>query len=419
MLERMSKKLSVRLHGIQMGILEQNLSGKLSFCYDSSAKQALSFSLPLREQAYDEKHCEAYFGGLLPESEIAKKIIAKKYGISANNIFSLLQAIGHDCAGAVSFHSTEEPQVDQLETPLRGQIVSEEELYNHIRNLPIKPLFMGFDGLRLSLAGVQDKAAVCLIDKQIALPTKDCPTTHILKPATSGYEGIVENEYICLKTAEQVGLSIPHIEIRRVKEISFLLIQRYDRQIQNQLIKRIHQEDFCQALGISTRDKYQNEGGPGLHDCFQLLNKVVQPALDRTRLASGMVFNFLIGNMDAHGKNFSLLHPSPIRSSLAPFYDLLCTLVYPELSTKMAMKIGSHYKAKDVKALDWEALCLKIGYSYPAIKKLILSQSEKILKALETNRQFYKETLNKGVFVDKLLRVIHGNILGILNRLKL
>jgi len=396
------KQLSVRLHGIQVGILEQTLSGELCFCYDNSATQALSFSMPLHQQPYHKKHCDAFFGGLLPESESTKKIIGKKYGISPNNIFSMLREIGHDCAGAVSFHPLEEPQFEQSATPLSGRILSEDELYQHILELPKKPLFLGLDDLRLSLAGVQDKAAVCLIDNQIALPTNGCPTTHILKPAVPGYEAIVENEYLCLEIASQMGLTIPHKEIRRVKNISFLLIERYDRHIQNNLIMRIHQEDFCQALGILSQRKYQNEGGPGFRECFDLLNNISQPAVGRTRLASAMVFNFLIGNMDAHGKNFSLIYPEASQSSLAPFYDILCTAIYPELSTKLAMKIGNSYQPVEVRPRDWEKECQKIGYSYPALRKLIQTQGEAIIKALTANHEFYVEMTKNTLFVKKL-----------------
>lgn len=403
------KKLSVRLYGKHIGILEQERTGKMVFSYDASADQAISLGMPIREESYDNQHCESFFGGLLPESEATKKAIGKQFGISYDNSFALLKAIGYDCAGAISFHKISEAIQAQQSFPLEGRIISEKELYTHIKELPKKPLFLGLDGLRLSLAGVQDKAAVCIVDGKVALPMHGCPTTHILKPNLSGFEGVVENEYLCLKIAAQIGLTVPLVEIRQINDISYLLIERYDRQIQNNCVTRIHQEDFCQALGVVSTKKYQNEGGPNFSQCFGLLRKTTQPAINLNMLVAGVVFNFLIGNMDAHGKNFSLLHKTATQISLAPFYDLICTQCYTQLSSKMAMKIGSKYQAAQVLPRHWEQFCENINYSYPALKRLIAKQGEAILKILEQKEQFLEVTKNISV-INKIISFITKNI---------
>lgn len=113
--------------------------------------------MPVREEAYGEVQCEAFFGGLLPESDLARREIGKRYGISYNNSFALLKAIGYDCAGAISCHAIDEPVISRKFFALTGKMVTEKELYKHIKDLPRKPLFMDVDGLRLSLAGVHDK----------------------------------------------------------------------------------------------------------------------------------------------------------------------------------------------------------------------------------------------------------------------
>src|SRR6185312_203532 len=128
-----NKQLSIRLNGKPVGILEQLPTGKMLFTYSHSATQAISVSMPVREEPYDEIPTEAYFGGLLPESETVKKIIGKRYGISPHNNFSLLQAIGYDCAGAISCHLIDEPQATQSAFPLTGRIITEDELYQHIK----------------------------------------------------------------------------------------------------------------------------------------------------------------------------------------------------------------------------------------------------------------------------------------------
>ena len=257
---------------------------------------------------------------------------------------------------------------------------------------------------------------MCLIDNQIAIPENGCPTTHILKPQISEFESVVENEYFCLKVAEKIGLVVPKVEIRQVKDITFLLVERYDRRIQNQQIERIHQEDFCQASGIVSVKKYQREGGPGFKICFDLLRNTLRPALDRNQLMSALVFNFLIGNMDAHAKNFSLLHQNVQAIQLAPFYDMVCTCVYPELSKKMAMKMGGEYDSEKIFPRHFEQLCKEVHYSYPALKDLIQNQAEEILKAIESEKDHLKQIQRKKPIINKVAQHFEQRITKTLKR---
>lgn len=409
------KQLSIRLNGESVGILEQMQTGVLSFTYDSDVKNVISVNMPIQHEPYIGEKCEAYFGGLLPESETVRKIIGKRYGVSANNNFSLLGAIGYDCAGAISCHQLDEPIIFHGAMPLAGKILSDSELYRLIAALPTNPLFMDADGLKLSLAGVQDKAAVCLIENKIALPSDGCPTTHILKPASTYFDGLTENEYFCMKLAKSIGLPVPEVTMHKIKDISFLLIERYDRRIHDNQIIRIHQEDFCQALGIPSIRKYQNEGGPGFKDCFELLNTTSQPAIDRNLIANALVFNFLIGNMDAHGKNFSLLHQGSSTIRLAPFYDLVCTRAYKDLSPKMAMKIGSKYDSNDVLPRHWQQLCETIKYRYLAMESLIEKLGNQIkLAAIQEKEQLKMRGVNDPM-IDGIISVINNNIDRTLN----
>jgi len=410
------KQLSIRLHGKQVGILEQTPTGKMKFTYDASAAQAISIGMPIREEPYNETQTEAYFGGLLPESETARKIIGRRFSINPNNTFSLLKAIGYDCAGAISCHSIEEPQTIQDSFPLTGRIITENELYQHIKELPKRPLFIEVDGLRLSLAGAQDKAAVCMIDNQIALAENNCPTTHILKPSSQHFEGIAENEYFCLRIAKHIGLPVPDIQLRRIRDITYLLIERYDRRIKENFVERIHQEDFCQALGVLTSKKYQNDNGPGFKDCFELLKKTSQPAVDRNLLASALVFNYLVCNMDAHGKNFSLLHHSQSNVRLTPFYDILCTQIYSDLISKMAMKIGTQYETNNLFPRHWEQLCKDINYRYIAIKKLLKDQAELILKIATAEKEVLVAAGYQVKTINKIMSVIEDNLKRTLKR---
>lgn len=374
----MDKQLSVRLHGQPVGILAQDEAGKMSFQYLPAAHQALSMSLPLQSEPFDNKLTQAYFGGLLPEDNEVRKLIAKKHSVSPKNDFSLLKAIGKDCAGAVSFCSIDEETSGADFVELTGTPLTNEELAQHINDLPKKPLFSGVKDFRLSLAGVQEKAAVSVIDRQICIPTLGTPTTHILKPMIREFQETIENEYLCLKTAKAMGIEVPNAEIKTSSGVKYLLIERYDREIKDNKIKRVHQEDFCQALGSNSLYKYQNEGGPTLKDCFDLLRKVSQPAVDRNKLAERVVFNYLMGNTDAHSKNFSLLHYDNGTIKLAPMYDVLCAPVYNELTKKMAMKIGGYYEYDSILARHWERFCKDVGFSYPQLKKIIIKQANEL-----------------------------------------
>ena len=234
-----------------------------------------------------------------------------------------------------------------------SQALGREELASILKELPKRPLLAGEEGIRLSLAGAQDKIAVRIEDGEICLPLGGAPSTHILKPAVERFEGVVFNEALCMKLAAEAGLPAASVETRNVDGMDYLLVERYDRIHQagpdaEPVVDRLHQEDFCQARGIVPERKYQKEGGPSLKQCFELLREVSSaPVIDLARLLEAVIYNYLAGNNDAHGKNFSLLYrgfgTADLEIRLAPLYDIVSTVYYPELSRDMAMKIGGEY----------------------------------------------------------------------------
>ena len=373
----MMKQLKVILLGHEVGVLEQLQDGRLTFAYSlgwlrSEGARPLSVSLPLQEDAFDERRCAPFFGGLLPE-EHNREIVASNLGITARNDFAMLREIGGECAGAVSLIPVGNNRASILND---YEVISERDLIRLLDQLPQRPLLAGKAEIRLSLAGAQNKVALCVSDSGYALPLNESPSTHIIKPASDRFPGLVENEAYCLKLAAAVGLNACVAVPEQFGSHQCLLVTRYDRRSGAGVIRRQHQEDFCQALGISSRTKYQNEGGPGLPECFQLVRTVsANPARDLIQLFHAVLFNYLIGNNDAHGKNFSLLyelasHGHTIR--LAPFYDLVSTAIYPELSAKMAMKIGKTYRPDDIRLRDWEAYWEAIGFSKSQARKQTL-----------------------------------------------
>ena len=344
----MARALNVYFDRELVGQLIQDDGGQMIFQYDESwlgrpEPIALSRSLPLREEPFTQKECQGFFGGTLPE-EGNRKVIARILGISDKNDFAMLEQIGGECAGAITFLPEDEKNSEDDD---RYRELADDELASILRELPRRPLMAGADGIRLSLAGAQDKIAVRLDDGKISIPRGSAPSSHVLKPAIDTHEGVVFNEAFCMALANACGLSVAPVAIGKVEDIDYLLAERYDRvRSEANVIQRLHQEDFCQALGIPSEIKYQTEGGPSLADCFGLIREVSSgPALDLLALLDAVIFNLLIGNHDAHAKNFSFLYRPDRSVRLAPLYDLVCTVYYEELTDKMAMKIGGEAKS--------------------------------------------------------------------------
>ena len=378
----LSNSLNVFLNDKHIGTLEKDDNGGVIFQYSNNADRILSLSLPIQKAPFENKQCRGFFNGLLPESEHTRIVIGKKYGINPKNDFSILQAIGYDCAGAVSFFDSYDEQTPSKYLQETYEIdytpLSENELEKFIVELPQKPLATGVEDMRLSLAGAQDKTSVIVVDGQIGIPKDNVPTSHILKPAINGFNETIENEFICIKTAEKLGIKVPDVKIGYANKTKYFLIQRYDREIIVNKIKRIHQEDFCQASNIPSAYKYQAEGGVDFKRCFEILRVTSQPAVAINQFIQLMIFNYLIGNNDAHGKNFSILHYDNGEIKFAPAYDILCSQVYPELSNKMAMKIGGHYKHDEILLMRFEKLANENDISFTQLKKIIKNQCENL-----------------------------------------
>lgn len=368
----MKKVLYVFLNDKLEGTLRLDEQGGLVFQYEENVEKPLSLSLPIRKEVFSHKECYGYFNGLLPESDEARVHIAHKYNIkNPNNDFEILQAIGYDCPGAVSF--SEYPNNNGLSEyyDMRGEAFSEKSLEKFIKELPEKPLGTGAKNLRLSLAGAQVKTAVLLKDNEIMLPDITTPTTHIIKPAIKNLKETVENEYICLKTAEKLGIKVPKVEIRQVGKTKFLLVERYDREQKNGKIKRLHQEDFCQALNISSAYKYEIYGGVSFKNCFEVLKRTSKPAVNIKDFLERMIFNYLIINNDAHGKNFSVIYNND-KIEFTPAYDILCTKIYgKKLDYQMAMSIGGYFDSEGIQPIHFQKLAKDIGVSYTQLKNRI------------------------------------------------
>ena len=388
----MARTLDVYLHRDLVGQLTQDNHGHMTFRYaeawlEHREARPLSHSLPLRKERFSRKECSGFFGGILPEQG-KRELVARNLGISANNDFAMLEQIGGECAGAVTFLRAGE--VLQEQKDYRYRDLSDRELVDMLKTLPRRPLLAGDEDVRLSLAGAQDKVAVKVSGGRISIPLGGAPSTHILKPAHGHFAGLVFNEVLCLGLAAAAGLPAARAEAGSIEGLPYALVERYDRkQIrtpEGTAYERLHQEDFCQALGIPSENKYQNEGGPSLRRCFDLLREVSgAPVIDLQRLLDAVIFNYLIGNHDAHGKNFSLLYDrgAGAEARLAPLYDLVCTVYYPELSKKMAMKIGGEYLLDRVLPHHFEKLAEEAGLARPLVKRRVSELAATVIEKLK------------------------------------
>ena len=363
--------------GLEVWLLSQRAGtlwlkdGELQFQYgalwlEQPQAIALSQSLPLQAEPFGDRACRPFFAGLLPEGQLRQRI-AQQCQISRSNDFGLLVVIGGDCAGAVSLVVG-----DQVAAPDAVEWLEQDQLIALLDDLPQRPMLAQRDGLRLSLAGAQDKLPVVFDGARIGLPLGSTASTHILKPAIAAVEGSVINEAFCMALGKAMGLQVADAEILAAGDRQVLLVRRYDRRRgDGERWLRLHQEDFCQALGIQPELKYQNEGGPDLTACFGLLRRATRPSAPQViRLLDAVAFNALIGNHDAHAKNFSLLYTERT-PTLAPLYDLLCTAVYPTLTAKMAMKLGSKYRFSEVQSRHWEKFAEAAGLSWAQTRKRV------------------------------------------------
>lgn len=355
--------------------------GGLTFSYASDWLAArmppLSQSLPL-DGSFDAAAVAAFFGGLLPEGT-PRDLLARRLGVSPGNDFGLLAAVGGDTAGAVSLQPpgrVPSPSVDDVEW------LDDAALVTLIEELPTRPMHADDDGeFRLSLAGVQDKLPVVVgEDGRIGLTKGQMPSTHILKTPIARFDDTVANEAFSFALGRALDIRAVTATPHRVDGREFLLVQRYDRRGRDGTIGRLHQEDFCQALGILADRKYQSEGGPSLADCFALLRRATAvPAPAVLRLLDHVALSFLVGNHDAHGKNFSLLYlPDTADAVLAPAYDVLSTVAYHKshnLTRKMAMDIGGEYRPDYVESRHLDRMLNDAGLGVAAARRRLRAQA--------------------------------------------
>ena len=376
----MMRTLTVWWEGAVVGSLTTNRHGAMRFTYDASrladpAAPALSVSLPKRPEPFPPRQCRPFFEGLLPEGA-QRDAVATALGVSRANEFKLLERLGGEVAGALTLWPAGEIP-PRFEAPGPAVALADDKLAALLTNLHTRPFLAGTQGLRLSLAGAQSKMPVVLVEGRIGLPAPGQPTTHILKPPIARFPGTTENEAFAMRLAARLGLDTAPVEPYVADGRACLLVTRYDRRREpDGAIRRLHQEDFCQALGIVADRKYAADGGPGIRQCFELVRRACsRPAVEVLKLLDAAIVQVLLGNADAHGKNYSLLHREG-RVELAPLYDLLSTVAYRDLSPRFAMRIARRATLEELRRGDWDRFANSAGLGAPFVRRRVRELAE-------------------------------------------
>lgn len=349
--------------------------GKLSLAYVSTTVPAVSARLPVREESYDHDACRGFFTNLLPEGEW-RRALCRQLGIAADDDYRLLEAIGGDCSGAVSVHA------DSAWKAARGEYVATTEatLAKWAKNPAARPKIEVTPGLRLSLAGAQDKLLVHLDGKKPFLCERGAPSTVILKPdildAFNAVHDSALNELSSMELARALGVDVP----RTFWFASCFAIERFDRARRGPEWTRLHQEDFAQLLGIPATAKYDVTW----KSCFDLVDEfATTPSRERLALVDRLLLNLLLGNNDAHAKNFALLHDERDIVRLAPAYDLVATSLYPALSDRFAMKIGPAKRIEELDDTAWRFFTDEVELGLPYLRRRGVELADAAVTALD------------------------------------
>ncbi len=373
----MTRPVRVWFGDLNLGDITVAEDGSLAFGYSkkwlaTKGAFALSRTMPLRAAPFDSQTISPWLANLLPE-ERQLAVLTRTLGLDRADTLALLNEIGGDTAGALSF-GVPSARSEWAYAPLTefyGIDDPPKALERHFADLRDRPFLAGAEGVRLSLAGGQEKSALAVLDAKgdpvlrlpqdgdiLAIPLHGAPSTVILKPDNPLLPGIVENETYCLRLAQAVGINTAEVTILPAGARKAICVLRYDRRVnRSNELQRIHQEDFAQANGVPPGRKYERGTLPG-PDLATLLGTARHlPPKDALSLLDQLIFNILVANTDAHAKNYSLLLHVGGETRLAPLYDVSCVLPWPRVVQYFAQNIaGKKRKPGDVDARHWDSI---------------------------------------------------------------
>ncbi|PLY06200.1 MAG: hypothetical protein C0625_10270 [Arcobacter sp.] len=391
-----------------IGTIHYNIKDDIfTFEYTSSWKEK-GFELTPKmkfDNTINSNTIKRFLENLLPEG-IGREVLSINFQISKNNIFGLIKAIGHETTGALTFNETKE----EINTFFRE--VSEEELANRIKERKNTPISIWDEKPRLSIAGVQDKLPISIIEGKYGFGEGSLASTHILK-FEKDEDNIVLNEYLSLKLASKTGLNTAEANIIKIKDQEVLLVKRFDREeVNSQTINRIHIIDACQALDLSVIQKYERSfgkaksvenyrEGASFKKLFSLIALCDSPILAKKEIITWICTNLCLGNSDAHGKNISfVINKNSMK--LSPFYDIVNISVYKyRYDTDLAMAIDDIFSFEELGSYDFIEFCKNLNINLRGFVKEFTRVSNVIEKNLNENLIADLDTKKKRIFFDE------------------
>ena len=356
----------------------------------------LSPRLPLSDAEYVGEEPMVFISNLMPEGPLLSAL-TKLRRLPKDDVFALVSEFGAEVAGAFSIlpKGKGPPGKGHYKPYTRKSLCADLQAVRE--NVP---LLSRHEGVRLSLAGAQNKIAVYVspgansikdavnaMGGVLMLSDGNAASSHVLKPAIHpdrDYPQSVDNEALSLALASGCGLPAVRGEILEACSERILLVGRYDREPDGKgRLRRLHQLDFCQMTGTLPDLKYEEHGGPSLADVFRVIRHYSAiPSRDVLTAVDWVIYNYLVGNADAHAKNLAMMPAGGDKYRLAPWYDILCTNFYPRATTRMAMKIGGEDRPDWVRTKNWEQFAAETGINPSLLKKRFPEIGQRMLEAL-------------------------------------
>ena len=397
-----NERLNVFLNSRLVGQLRRGSSGAITFQYDRSWTEwesalPVSLSLPIREQPYAGAPVLAVCENLLPDNDSLRRQIAARVCAEGNDAYSLLAAIGHDCVGALQFLPP-----DLQPGPagaLDGVPVGRREISAMLDNLATAPLGITEDeNFRISIAGAQQKTALLRWNRRWCKPRGTTATTHIFKPSIGKLpNGVdltssVENEYLCLKIVDALGLPAAKAEMETFGDRRVLIVERFDRLwTADQRLLRLPQEDSCQSLSVPPTLKYESDGGPGITDVLKMLRGSDEPLLDQRSFLKANIVFWLIGATDGHAKNFSIFLSPGGRFRRTPLYDVISAqpsvdskqILWKQFRLAMAFGTKPHYQIRQIAPRHFFQTADQAGVGREVIESVVVELIEQGMAAVD------------------------------------
>lgn len=388
----MSETLTVLADRRVMGEIRCERSDRhlpeLTFTYEDRWRSwggayPLSLQMPLSESAHEHAKIEPWMRNLLPDSRTILSHWGVRFQVPPNDPFAMLAVVGEDCPGAIQLVRPERVNAVLRDDRERVVWVSDAEVAERLNRLRQNRAAwrLEADAGQFSLAGAQAKTALLFDGRRWGIPSGPTPTTHILKPPATGFEGLAENEHVCLSLARALGLPAAETTVRTFEGESALVVTRYDRARRDDgSIRRLHQEDFCQALGVPPEQRYEQHGGPACGTLSELLwGHSSAPAGDVRTFAGANLFNWLIGGTDAHAKNYSVMIGSKGRVRLAPLYDVASAVPHVNPTRlRFANRIGGKYRTQDIRARHWKRFAAEVNLPVEKVIEMGLLMADRL-----------------------------------------